>query len=136
MKRNATALWNGGGKDGKGHLTTTSKVLNQTKYTYSSRFENDPETNPEELIAAAHAGCFSMKLSFILGDAGFKPETLETTSQVSLENGVITGSHLILKAKVAGISKEVFDKCVKDAELNCPVSKALKIKISVEATLN
>ena len=77
-----------------------------------------------------------MKLSFVLGDAGFKPEVLEATSQINFENGVITGSHLILKAKVPGVTREIFDKCVKDAELNCPVSQALKIKISVEANLN
>ena len=136
MKRNATAVWNGAGKDGNGNLTTQSTVLNHTKYSFNSRFEEGPGTNPEELIAAAHAGCFSMKLSFVLGEAGFVPEVLKTTAYINFENGVITESHLVLKAKVAGISQDLFDASVKKAELNCPVSLALKIKISVEATLN
>jgi osmotically inducible protein OsmC len=135
MKRNATAVWNGSGKDGKGNLTTQSTVLNQTKYSFNSRFEDGPGTNPEELIAAAHAGCFTMKLSFVLGDAGFIPETLETTSYINLENGNITESHLVLKATIKGISQEAFDAAVKEAELNCPVSMVLKAKISVESTL-
>jgi len=135
MKRNGTAVWNGSGKEGKGHLSTQSSVLKQTQYSYSSRFENGIGTNPEELIAAAHAGCFTMKLSFVLGEAGFVPEILETTSFVNLENGTITESHLVLKATVKGISKDAFDAAVKEAELNCPVSMALKIKISVESTL-
>jgi len=136
MKRYATAVWNGSGKDGKGHLTTQSTVLDHVKYSFNSRFEDGPGTNPEELIAAAHAGCFTMKLSFVLGEAGFQPEELQTTAFVNFEKGVITGSHLVLKATVTGISREVFDASVKDAELNCPVSQALKIKISVDATLN
>jgi lipoyl-dependent peroxiredoxin len=136
MKRHATAVWSGAGKDGKGSLTTQSTALNKIQYSYHSRFEEGPGTNPEELIAAAHAGCFTMKLSFVLGDAGFVPEKLETTGYINFENGVITESHLVLQAKVPGISQEVFDKSVKDAELNCPVSQALKTKISVEASLN
>ncbi|MGI8950823.1 MAG: OsmC family protein [Chitinophagaceae bacterium] len=135
MKRHATAVWNGAGKDGKGNLTTQSNTLNKTQYSYKSRFEEGTGTNPEELIAAAHAGCFSMKLSFSLGAAGFTPESLETTSTITLGDGTITNSDLVLKAKVPGISKEKFDECVKDAELNCPVSKLLNAKISVEATL-
>ena len=136
MKRQATAVWNGSGKEGKGNLTTQNNVLNHTPYSFNSRFEDKPGTNPEELIAAAHAGCFTMKLSFVLGDAGFVPDALETTGFVNFENGAIVGSHLVLKAKIAGISKEVFDKAVKEAELNCPVSQILKTKITVEATLN
>jgi osmotically inducible protein OsmC len=135
MKRHATAVWNGSGKEGKGTLTSQSGVLKETQYTYSSRFEEGTGTNPEELIAAAHAGCFTMKLSFVLGEAGFTPEHLETTSHVSLENGVITESHLTVKGKVPGISKEKFEECVKNAEENCPVSKALNTKISSEANL-
>ena len=135
MKRKATAVWNGSGKDGNGHLTTQSTVLNQTQYSFNSRFAEGIGTNPEELIAAAHAGCFTMKLSFVLGDAGFTPESLETTSVITFENGVISKSHLILKAKVPGISQETFDASVKDAEQNCPVSQVLKAEISVEATL-
>jgi len=136
MKRKATAVWNGSGKEGKGHLTTQSAVLNRTTYSFSSRFEEKPGTNPEELIAAAHAGCFTMKLSFVLGEAGYMPQALETDAFINFENGVIVGSHLVLKAKIAGISKEVFDKSVKEAELNCPVSQVLQTKITVEATLN
>jgi osmotically inducible protein OsmC len=136
MKRNATAIWNGTGKEGNGHLTTQSSVLNKIQYSFKSRFETGPGTNPEELIAAAHAGCFAMKLSFVLTDAGFPPQVLDAASNINFENGVITESHIVLKAKVAGISKEKFDECVKDAEVNCPVSQVLKCKISVEASLN
>lgn len=135
MKRNATAIWNGSGKDGKGFLTSKSLVLNKSQYSYTSRFAEGTGTNPEELIAAAHAGCFTMKLSFSLGEAGFTPENIETTSYVNLEDGSITSSQLVVKAKVPGIEKKVFDDCVKDAELNCPVSKVLKAKIIVDATL-
>src|SRR5574338_672725 len=99
-KRKATAVWNGSGKDGKGHLTTQSSVLSKTQYSFSSRFEEGIGTNPEELVAAAHAGCFSMKLSFVLGEAGFTPTRIETKATVTLEGGAITGSHLEVKAKV------------------------------------
>ena len=135
MKRHATAVWNGSGKDGNGHLTMQSTTLNQTQYSFNSRFAEGVGTNPEELIAAAHAGCFTMKLSFVLGAAGFTPETLETTAHVELLDGAITSSHLTLQAKVPGISKEVFDASVKDAELNCPISKVLNTAITVDATL-
>ncbi|WP_258103104.1 OsmC family protein [Marinoscillum sp. MHG1-6] len=134
-KRYATAVWTGG-KSGKGHLTTETTVLNQTPYTFSSRFEDGTETNPEELVAAAHSGCFSMKLSIVLEDAGFKPTSLETKSEVTIDSGVVTGSHLTLKAQVDGISDELFAKCVKDAEENCPISKLLDTKITVDYTLN
>jgi lipoyl-dependent peroxiredoxin len=135
MKRHATAVWNGSGKDGKGHLTTQSSVLNKTQYSFNSRFAEGIGTNPEELVAAAHAGCFTMKLSFTLGEAGVIPESLETKSIINFENGVITESHLVLSAKVPGIDQKKFDECVRDAELNCPVSRLLKAAISVEATL-
>lgn len=135
MKRQATAVWSGSGKEGKGHLTTQSTTLNQTQYSFSSRFEQGVGTNPEELVAAAHAGCFAMKLSFVLGEAGFVPETLKATAHVNLEAGSIIESHIVLNAKVPGISKDVFDTCVKNAEVNCPISKTLNSKISVEATL-
>ena len=135
MKRHATAVWNGSGKDGHGHLTTQSTTLNQTQYSFNSRFADGVGTNPEELLAASHAGCFTMKLSFVLGAAGFTPESLETTSFVSLVDGTITESHLVVKAHVPGISKEVFDASIKDAELNCPISKAINATISVEAEL-
>jgi len=135
MKRNATAVWNGSGKEGNGKLTTQSNTLNNTQYSYKSRFEEGVGTNPEELIAAAHAGCFVMKLSFVLGAAGFEPESLEATSTVTLDNGAITGSHIVLKAKVPGISQEKLDECAADAKANCPVSKALNMDITLEASL-
>jgi osmotically inducible protein OsmC len=135
MKRNATAVWNGSGKDGHGNLSTQSTVLNQTQYSFSSRFEEGIGTNPEELVAAAHAGCFTMKLSFVLGEAGFQPENLETKCEVTFENGSVTKSHLTVKGTVPGISKEKFDECVKNAEQNCPISKLLKTEISSEASL-
>ena len=135
MKRHATAIWNGPGKEGHGTLTTQSTTLNKTQYSFNSRFAEGVGTNPEELIAAAHAGCFTMKLSFVLGEAGFTPDTLETTAHVTLDNGAITTSHLVLKAKVPGISKEQFDTCAADAKANCPVSKLLNAEITLEAEL-
>ncbi|MDE3143486.1 MAG: OsmC family peroxiredoxin [Bacteroidota bacterium] len=135
MIRNATAVWHGSGKEGTGHLTTQSTTLDATQYSYLSRFEQGVGTNPEELIAAAHAGCFTMKLSFILGGMGFTPETLKTKCEITLGDGVITLSHLIVEGKVPGISKEQFDAAVKDAEVNCPISKSLKTTITSEAKL-
>jgi lipoyl-dependent peroxiredoxin len=136
MKRKGTAVWQGTGKEGKGNLSTQSGVLNQTQYSYKSRFEEGPGTNPDELIAAAHAGCFTMKLSFNLTDAGFTPDKLETTCTITLENGSITSSKLELTADVPGIEKTQFQELVKDAEQNCPVSKLLNTDISVTSTLN
>jgi len=135
MKRTATAVWNGSGKDGKGYLTTQSTTLNKTQYSYTSRFEEGVGTNPEELIAAAHAGCFTMKLSFVLGEAGFVPESIETTSVVELKDGSITSSHLTVKAKVPGISAEKFKASAEDAKANCPVSKVLNAELSLDASL-
>ena len=135
MKRTATAVWNGTGKEGKGNLTTQSNVLNHTQYSFSSRFAEGIGTNPEELIAAAHAGCFTMKLTFVLGEAGFTADTLETTAQVTLENGTITDSHLIVKGNVPGITAEKFQECAANAKANCPVSKVLNANISMEASL-
>lgn len=135
MKRTATAVWNGSGKEGAGQLSCQSTVLNKTQYSYKSRFEDGVGTNPEELIAAAHAGCFAMKLSFVLGAAGFTPDSIEATSVVTLDNGVITGSHLTVKAKVPGITKEKFEESAADAKANCPVSKALNMDITMEASL-
>jgi len=134
MKRNATAVWLGG-KEGQGNLTTQSNVLTNTSYSFKSRFEQGIGTNPEELIAAAHAGCFTMKLSINLENAGFVAEKLETRCEITLENGTITTSNLKLKAKVPRISKEKFDELVKDAEKNCPVSKLLNAQILVESNL-
>jgi lipoyl-dependent peroxiredoxin len=135
MKRTATAVWNGSGKEGNGQMTTQSTTLNKTQYSYKSRFEEGVGTNPEELIAAAHAGCFAMKLSFILGGAGFTPNTLEVTSTVSLEDGTIKSSHLALKASIPGISAEKFKECADDAKANCPVSKVLNAEITLDASL-
>ncbi|MEN9298810.1 MAG: hypothetical protein RLZZ429_1123 [Bacteroidota bacterium] len=135
MKRQATAVWNGSGKEGNGHLTTQSTILNKTQYSFNSRFAEGIGTNPEELMAAAHAGCFTMKLSFVLGAAGFTPESLETQCTITLEDGVITSSHLHLTAKVPGISAEKFQECAADAKANCPVSKAYNMAISLEAVL-
>lgn len=136
MKRQATAVWNGSGKEGNGTLSTQSTVLNKTQYSYKSRFEDGPGTNPEELMAAAHAGCFTMKLSFVLGAAGFTPEKIETTCIIALENGAITTSHLQVTAKVPEISKEEFDKAAQEAKEECPVSKAYNLEISMEAELS
>ncbi|MGE0590595.1 MAG: OsmC family protein [Cyclobacteriaceae bacterium] len=136
MKRHATAVWKGSGKEGSGHLTTQSNILSQTQYSYKSRFEEGTGTNPEELVAAAHAGCFSMKLSFNIDAAGFVADQLETKCDITLESGSITNSHLTLNATVKGISKEKFDELVADAEKNCPISKLLNTKITVTASLN
>jgi osmotically inducible protein OsmC len=137
MKRNATAVWNGSGKEGKGTLTTQSTTLSNTQYSFSSRFESGVGTNPEELIAAAHAGCFTMKLSFVLGAAGFTPDSLETKCEITLDpaQGAITDAHLTVKGKVPGISEEQWKESVADAEKNCPVSKVLNAKITTDATL-
>lgn len=135
MKRTATAVWNGSGKEGSGNLTTQSTTLNKTQFSFKSRFESGVGTNPEELIAAAHAGCFSMKLSFVLGAAGFTPESLEATSTVSLDDGVITSSHIVLNAKVPGIDAAKFAECAADAKANCPVSKVLNAAITLDAHL-
>ncbi|MCW3106356.1 MAG: osmotically inducible protein [Segetibacter sp.] len=134
MKRTAVAVWYGSGKDGNGDLTTQSKVLKKTKYSFNSRFAEGTGTNPEELLAAAHAGCFTMKLSFALDEAGFREKTIETTCYISFINGSITESNMVVKAKVTGITKEIFDASVKDAELHCPVSRALNAKITVESS--
>ncbi|HEY8689028.1 MAG TPA: OsmC family protein [Chitinophagaceae bacterium] len=135
MSRHATAIWQGTGKEGKGNLTTQSAVLDKVPYTYKDRFEEGPGTNPEELIAAAHAGCFSMKLSFVLGEAGFTPDEIETKCDITLAGGAITKSHLTVTATVPGIDKQKFDECAENAKANCPVSKLLNTDISMEATL-
>jgi len=135
MIRNATAVWNGSGKDGNGNLTTQSTVLDNTQYSFSSRFEEGIGTNPEELVAAAHAGCFTMKLSFVLNEKGFTPEQLSTRCNITFENGAVTKSHLIVEGSVPEISAEEFQAAVKDAEENCPISKLLNTEISSEAKL-
>ena len=135
MPRSAVAVWNGSGKEGTGNLTTQSTVWNKTQYSVRSRFADGPGTNPEELIAAAHAGCCTMKLTFVLGASGFTPDEIETKCDITLSDGAITKSHLTVKAKVPGISKEKFDECAADAKANCPVSKVLNTDISMEAVL-
>ena len=139
MKRTGTAVWNGSGKDGNGNLTTQSTTLNKTQYSYKSRFEEGVGTNPEELIAAAHAGCFTMALAFALQAAGLTADSLETTSTLTLDVSgaapTITSSHLELKAKIPGIDNAKFQEIAKGAEQGCPVTRVLKAEVSLNATL-
>lgn len=135
MKRTATAIWIGSGKEGKGSLTTQSTTLKNTQYSYNSRFENGVGTNPEELIAAAHAGCFAMKLSFVLQALGITPESLDVQGEITLGDGAITQAALILKAKIPGITEAQFREATEDAKLNCPISKLLNTKITLDASL-
>ena len=139
MKRTAQARWQGDLKAGKGALTTASHTLNNTAYSFHTRFEDGAGTNPEELLAAAHAGCFTMALSGQLAAAGLTAESLSTECTISLEKGeggfAITESHLELKAKIPGATKEAFDTAVKAAETGCPVSKLYKTSITVNAVL-
>jgi osmotically inducible protein OsmC len=139
MIRKGRARWQGTGRDGTGALTTDSGVLSDTPYSYKTRFESTPGTNPEELIAAAHAGCFTMALAFQLQTAGFTPTELSTEAAVSLDSAdggfSITRSALTLRAKIPGIDQAKFDELAKAAELNCPVSKLMKAEITLDATL-
>lgn len=139
MKRTASAEWRGDLKSGKGTVSTASGVLEKSQYSFSTRFEDGKGTNPEELLAAAHAGCFSMALSAQLGGAGLTAESIQTTCTISLEKGAdgfgITESHLDLKAKVPGASQEAFDKAVDAAKAGCPVSKLYKTNITLHASL-
>src|ERR671930_11038 len=137
MKRTAHAQWRGDLKSGAGNLSTASGVLSGTPYSFHTRFEEGKGTNPEELLAAAHAGCFTMALSAQLGTAGLTPESLETECTIALEKVAegfaITESHLELKARVPGATQEAFDKAVKAAETGCPVSKLYRTLITVSA---
>jgi osmotically inducible protein OsmC len=135
MVRHATAVWNGTGKEGSGHLSTQSGVLDKTQYSFNTRFAEGKGTNPEELVAAAHSGCFTMKISFLLNEAGFTAENLETKCEITLENGAVTKSHLSVLGKVPGISKEKWEEVVKNAEQNCIISKLLNVSITSEARL-
>ena len=139
MKRKASAIWKGGLKDGKGSISTDSGVLSDTQYSYSTRFEDGIGTNPEELIAAAHAGCFSMALSGQLGQAGLTAESIETTASVSLEKTdsgfAITTVHLNVRARVPNASQEAFMTAANNAKAGCPVSKVLKAEITMDAQL-
>lgn len=135
MKRFATANWKGSGKEGSGTNTTQSGVLNNTQYSFKSRFEEGIGTNPEELIAAAHAGCFTMKLSFVIGAAGFTPENIDTKCTITLGDGAITSSHLEVKATVPGMDAAKFAEAAADAKANCPISKLLNTEITMDASL-
>jgi len=139
MKKTASAIWQGGLKDGKGLLSTESGALKQNPYGFNTRFEGSPGTNPEELIGAAHAGCFSMALSMMLGEAGLTPERIDTIAEVSLDKQAdgfaITAVHLTLKAKVPGASEAQFQEIANKAKAGCPVSKVLNATISLDATL-
>jgi osmotically inducible protein OsmC len=139
MKRKASAEWKGGLKDGKGTISTESKVLSQTQYSFSTRFENGVGTNPEELIAAAHAGCFSMALSAELGKGGITPESIETTATLTLDKldtgWTVTEIHLDVKAKIPNGDPEAFEKAAGTAKAGCPVSRVLNTKITMDANL-
>ena len=135
MKRNATAFWNGSLKEGAGKLTTQSTTLKDTQYSFKSRFEEGVGTNPEELIAAAHSGCFTMQLSAYITEAGFEIESIETKCDIDLVEGTIITSHLTVNAKISAITDEVFQQLVTKAEKNCPISKLLNAAISTTATL-
>ncbi|HEY4710446.1 MAG TPA: OsmC family protein [Candidatus Acidoferrales bacterium] len=139
MQRAATAVWKGALKDGKGTISTASGVLANTPYSFSTRFENGQGTNPEELIAAAHAGCFTMALSAQLGTLNFTPESLRTEATVSLEKldagWTISKVHLDVVARIPGISPSAFDSAAASAKANCPVSRLLKAEISMTSKL-
>jgi lipoyl-dependent peroxiredoxin len=137
--RKAKAVWRGTGRDGSGDVSTDSGVLANTPYSYKTRFENEQGTNPEELIAAAHAGCFTMALAFALQMAGFKPTELATEAAVTLEpdgqSFKISRSALTLRAEIPGISEDKFASLAREAERNCPVSKVLRAEITLDAKL-
>lgn len=137
INRKANAVWSGSGKEGKGSVSTQSGVLDKTRYSFNTRFEGGIGTNPEELIAAAHAGCFVMKLSFDLNAAGYTADELDATAVVSLDPaiGEVVKSHLTLKAKIDGINNEEFQKLAASAKENCPISKLLKAEVALDATL-
>lgn len=139
IKRHATAVWTGSGKEGKGSLTTQTGTLKNTAYTFDTRFGNVEGTNPEELIAAAHAGCFAMALAFRLSGAGHPPDKLETKADLSMTQGDggwrISAIALDLKATVQGIGRDEFQRLAEDAKANCPVSQVLNASITLNATL-
>ncbi len=139
MKRTASAVWQGGLKDGKGRLSTHSGVLSNTPYSFGTRFEDGVGTNPEELIAAAHAGCFSMALAMMLGEAGFQPEHIDTTATVSLERVgtgfAITAVHLNVDVRAPGADQTTFAEVAERAKAGCPVSKVLNAAITMRANL-
>ncbi|MCO2450553.1 OsmC family protein [Pseudomonas aeruginosa] len=140
MKKTASAVWQGGLKDGKGTLSTESGALKDNPYGFNTRFEGAPGTNPEELIGAAHAGCFSMALSMMLGEAGLTAERIETRAEVTLDKQsdgfAITAVHLVLRARVPGVDAQTFEQIANKAKAGCPVSKVLNAKISLDASLD
>ena len=141
MKRSATAVWTGALKDGKGNLTTPAGALKSTPYSFASRFESGNGTNPEELIAAAHAGCFAMAFSAMLGESNFKPDRVEVTAEISLENipakggWTLASSTLTMKAKVPGLDQAKFEEIAAKAKAGCPISRVLNLTITLNATL-
>ena len=140
MKRQASAVWHGDLKSGKGAISTESGALSQTQYSFSTRFESGVGTNPEELIAAAHAGCFTMALSFALTSAGHPPESIETTATLTLENlpeksWTVTAIHLDTTAKVPGVAADAFAQLAAGAKANCPISRVLNTTITLNAKL-
>ncbi|MCZ2076775.1 MAG: OsmC family protein [Bryobacteraceae bacterium] len=139
MKRKASAVWEGGLKDGKGTISTDSGVLSDTQYSFGTRFEQGKGTNPEELIAAAHAGCFAMALSAQLDEAGLRAERLQVSATVSLEKletgWSVTESHLDLTARIPGADQAAFDKAANNAKAGCPISKLLKANITLDARM-
>ena len=139
MERKASAVWIGGFKDGKGTVSASSGVLSNMPYSFASRFESQPGTNPEELLAAAHAGCFSMALAAQLDSKGGKPESINTSAALTLERQdgkwTVAAIHLAVNARVPGIDQTTFEKAAREAKRGCPVSRVLKAKITMEATL-
>jgi len=139
MKRKASAVWKGGLKDGKGTISTESGVLSDTQYSFSTRFEQGIGTNPEELIGAAHAGCFSMALSGQLANAGLTAESINTSAIITMEKTdagfTVTESHLDVRAKIPGATNEAFQKAAADAKAGCPISRLLNAKVTMEAVL-
>ena len=139
MERKASAVWKGGLKDGQGTVSTPSRVLSETRYSFTDRFESGTGTNPEELVAAAHAGCFSMALSGELGNAGLKPESIRTTATLTFEKQqagwTVTRIHLDTTARVPGADAAVFEKVAQAAKAGCPISRLLKAEITMSARL-
>lgn len=135
MKRHATAVWKGSLKEGAGQLSTQSGTLNNTQYSFKTRFEEGVGTNPEELVAAAHSGCFTMQLSAYITEGGFEIESIETKCDINLLEGTIVSSHLTVNAKIKEISNETFQELVAKAEANCPISKLFDTEITSTASL-
>lgn len=135
IKRTATARWEGSGKTGAGTMATQSTVLHDTQYSYNTRFEDGIGTNPEELVGAAHAGCFSMKLAFVLQAAGLTADSIDTKATVVLDGGVISDVHLETSVKIAGVTQAQLEEYTADAKANCPISKSLTANITLTTTL-